>query len=163
MLCLYFDIKNINKMKNEKYKASIVRVEHFNSAHRLGVSEWTDEKNKTVFGKCNNANFHGHNYDLEVKLTGEVDPKTGFVMDTKELSDIINREVIDRFDHKNLNLDVVEFKNLNPTAENIAYVIYNLLVAQIPSNKNLKIKLYEPSMTISFGNSNGFSFHGCSI
>lgn len=130
-------------MKNNKYKTSIFRLEHFNAAHRLDVPEWDEEKNRAVFGKCNNANFHGHNYELEVKVTGFVDPQTGFVMDTKELSNIIKTEIIERFDHKNLNLDVEEFKNLNPTAENIAVVIYNLLIKNIDTNNELKIKLYE--------------------
>ncbi|MCF8371088.1 MAG: 6-carboxytetrahydropterin synthase [Bacteroidales bacterium] len=130
-------------MKDTKYKTSIFRLEHFNAAHQLNVPDWDEKKNRAVFGKCNNANFHGHNYELEVKLTGFVDPQTGFVMDTKELSDIINKEIIERFDHKNLNLDVEEFKNLNPTAENIAIVIYNLLRKNIDTKNELKIKLYE--------------------
>ncbi len=126
-----------------KYKASVVRTEHFNAAHRLGVSAWSDEKNKRVFGKCNNANFHGHNYELEVKVTGFVNDETGFVIDTKELSNIINQEIIERFDHKNLNLDTKEFKNLNPTAENIAAVIYSILRDHIAAENEIKIKLYE--------------------
>lgn len=133
---------NSNK---EGFKTSIFRREHFNSAHRLDNSQWSEEKNKAVFGKCNNANFHGHNYELEVKVTGFIEPETGFVMDTKKLSDLIKSEIIERFDHKNLNLDVKEFDNLNPTAENIAVVIYNLLRKQIISKHELKIKLYETS------------------
>lgn len=130
---------------SEGFKTSIFRREHFNSAHRLGNTRWSVEKNAEVFGKCNNANFHGHNYDLEVKVTGFIDPETGFVMDTKKLSDVIKTEIIERFDHKNLNLDVKEFEKLNPTAENIAVVIYNLLRKQILSEHELKIKLYETS------------------
>ncbi len=124
-------------------KTSVIRVEHFNAAHRLENPNWDDQKNREVFGKCNNPNYHGHNYDLEVKVTGFVDPQTGFVMDIKELSDIINSQVLDRFDHRNLNLDVVEFEHLNPTAENIAYVIYCLLRERISEAVELKIKLYE--------------------
>ncbi len=124
-------------------KVTISRKEHFNAAHRLFNPDWTDEKNETVFGKCNNPNWHGHNYELIVSLTGEPDPETGYVYDMKKLSDLINECVIDKLDHKNLNLDVPEFKNLNPTAENIAIVIYNLLKAKIGSESDLKIKLYE--------------------
>jgi 6-pyruvoyltetrahydropterin/6-carboxytetrahydropterin synthase len=108
-------------------RISVFRKEHFNAAHRLYNPNWSDEKNEQVFGKCNNPNYHGHNYDLIVKVTGEVDPETGYVMDMKELKDVIKAEVIDRFDHKNLNLDTEEFKNLNPTAEHISHVIWNLL------------------------------------
>lgn len=122
---------------------AIVRCEHFNAAHRLHNKNWSDEKNKAVFGKCNNPNYHGHNYDLEVKVIGHLDPDTGYVIDTKILSDLIKEKILDRFDHKNLNLDTVEFKDLNPTAENIAIVIYNLLRPEIASNLEIKIKLYE--------------------
>ena len=122
---------------------AVYRKEHFNAAHRLAVATWSEEKNRTVFGKCSNPNFHGHNYELVVKLSGEPDPETGYVMDLKELSTIINREVIEKFDHKNLNLDVPEFRDLNPTAENIAVVIYQLLRPKIESGLQLKITLYE--------------------
>ncbi|MEP2024990.1 MAG: 6-carboxytetrahydropterin synthase [Reichenbachiella sp.] len=124
-------------------KAAVYRVEHFNAAHRLHNPDWTDEKNQAVFGKCNNPNFHGHNYNLEVGLFGEIDPQTGYVFDLKVLSDLIEDKVLNRFDHKNLNLDVEEFKNLNPTAENIVVVIYNLLRSEIEEKYDLKIKLYE--------------------
>jgi len=124
-------------------KVSVFRKEQFNSAHRLFNPEWSDEKNDRIFGKCNNPNFHGHNYELVVRLTGEVDAETGYVYDMKILSDIINEHIIDRFDHKNLNLDVKEFKNLNPTAENIVIVIYQILRDQIDNRYDLKIQLYE--------------------
>ncbi|WP_422360848.1 6-pyruvoyl trahydropterin synthase family protein [Reichenbachiella sp.] len=124
-------------------RAAVYRVEHFNAAHRLHNPEWSDDKNQSVFGKCNNPNYHGHNYNLEVGLFGEIDPDTGYVYDLKVLSDLIKERVLDRFDHKNLNLDVAEFKNLNPTAENIVVVIYNLLRSEIDEKYDLKIKLYE--------------------
>ena len=124
-------------------KVAVFRREHFNAAHRLYNSGWTDEKNTSVFGKCSLPNYHGHNYDLEIKVTGEVDEKTGFVMDMKKLSDLVKEKVIEKFDHKNLNLDTEEFKNLNPTAENIAIVIYNLLRTSVDQNLDLHIRLYE--------------------
>jgi 6-pyruvoyltetrahydropterin/6-carboxytetrahydropterin synthase len=124
-------------------RISVFRKEHFNAAHRLHNPAWSAEKNKEVFGKCNHPNFHGHNYDLIVKVTGEIDPETGYVMDMKVLSDIIKEQVLDRFDHQNLNLDVPEFKSLNPTAENIAVVIWQLLRLYINQNLDLKITLYE--------------------
>lgn len=124
-------------------RAAVYRVEHFNAAHRLHNPEWSDEKNQTVFGKCNNPNYHGHNYNMEVGLFGEIDPETGYVYDLKVLSDLIEDKVLNRFDHKNLNLDVEEFANLNPTAENIVVVIYNLLRSAIDEKYDLKIKLYE--------------------
>ena len=124
-------------------KTAIIRCEHFNSAHRLHNNNWDDEKNQKVFGKCNNPNYHGHNYDLEVKIIGFCDPETGYVIDTKILSDLIKDKILDRFDHKNLNLDTEEFKNLNPTAENIAMVIYNILKPELEESLELKIKLYE--------------------
>ena len=124
-------------------RIAIVRCEHFNAAHRLHNKHWTDEKNRAVFGKCNNPNYHGHNYDLEVKVIGEVDPDTGYVIDTKILSDLIKDKILNRFDHKNLNLDTEEFKDLNPTAENIATVIYDLLRSEIDSKLDVKIKLFE--------------------
>jgi len=128
--------------------ASITRIEHFNAAHRLYNPDWSNEKNDLVFGKCNNPNFHGHNYNLEVRLTGEIDPQTGYVFDMKLLSDIIAQHVIEKLDHKNLNLDVPEFKKLNPTAENIVVVIYHLLRAQIDLKFDLKLKLYETERNI---------------
>ncbi len=124
-------------------RLSVYRKEHFNAAHRLFNPTWSDEQNDKIFGKCNNPNFHGHNYDLIVKLTGEINTETGYVFDLKILSDILKRDVLDIFDHKNLNLDVDFFKNLNPTAENIAVVIYDILRPQIDKKLELKIKLFE--------------------
>lgn len=124
-------------------KTAIVRLEHFNSAHRLHNKNWDESKNKEVFGKCNNPNYHGHNYNLEVKVIGFCDPETGYVIDTKKLSELIKNEVIDKFDHKNLNLDVNEFLDLNPTVENIAKVIYDLLRMELNSELDLQIKLFE--------------------
>lgn len=124
-------------------KVSVFRKEHFNAAHRLHNPRWSDEKNRNVFGKCNNPNYHGHNYELIVKLTGEPNPETGYVYDMKVLSDLIKDHVTDRFDHKNLNLDTSEFKTLNPTAENIAVVIFNILRKEIDEALDLKIMLYE--------------------
>lgn len=124
-------------------KVAVFRKEHFNAAHRLHNAAWTDEMNKKVFGLCNNPNYHGHNYELEVKLSGVPNAETGYVFDMKLLSDIIQEEVIKRFDHKNLNLDTVEFATLNPTAENIAIVIYRLLRAKLDKDLDLKIRLYE--------------------
>ena len=124
-------------------KVAICRKEHFNAAHRLHNPLWSDEKNKEVFGLCNNKNYHGHNYELIVKVIGSIEPQTGFVMDIKKLSDLIKAKVLDCFDHKNLNLDVVEFEKLNPTAENIAVVIYHLLRPFISEGLDLKITLYE--------------------
>ena len=124
-------------------KVAVYRQEHFNAAHRLHQPEWSEENNRTVFGKCNNPSYHGHNYELIVKVTGVPDLQTGYVMDLKLLSDLIKAEVLDRFDHKNLNLDTQEFKNLNPTAENICVVIYDLLRPHISDDKELQIRLYE--------------------
>jgi 6-pyruvoyltetrahydropterin/6-carboxytetrahydropterin synthase len=124
-------------------RVSVFRKEHFNAAHRLFNVSWSTAKNDEIFGKCNNPNYHGHNYDLIVKLTGEIDPETGYVYDMKILSDMIKEYVLDRFDHKNLNLDVEEFKSLNPTAENIVIVIHNILRAHIEDRFDLKIQLYE--------------------
>jgi 6-pyruvoyltetrahydropterin/6-carboxytetrahydropterin synthase len=124
-------------------KVAVVRKEHFNAAHRLYNENWDNETNDRVFGKCNNPNFHGHNYELYVKLIGNVDPDTGYVYDLKVLSDLIKYEIIDRFDHKNLNLDVPEFHKLNPTAENIAVVIWNILRQKIDKEIELRITLYE--------------------
>lgn len=119
------------------------RKEHFNAAHRLNNPNWSDEKNERVYGKCNNFNYHGHNYDLEVRLTGEIDPETGYVYDMKKLSDVIKENVLDRFDHKNLNLDTEEFSDLNPSAENIAIVIHDILRKNIDPKFDLKIRIYE--------------------
>ncbi len=124
-------------------KVSVFRKEHFNAAHRLNNPLLSVEENKAIFGKCNNNNFHGHNYELIVKISGFVDPVTGYVVDMKLLSDIIKEEIIEKFDHKNLNLDVIEFKELNPTAENIAITIYNILKEKIDTKYELKIVLYE--------------------
>jgi len=124
-------------------RISVSRLEHFNAAHRLYIPAWTDEKNDAVFGKCNNPNFLGHNYELIVTLTGEPDPMTGYVYDLKLLSDIIKENILAHFDHKNLNLDTPYFKTLNPTAENIAVVIWRILRQQIDPKFELKIKLYE--------------------
>ncbi len=124
-------------------KVSVFRQTHFNAAHRLHNPEWTPEKNKEIFGKCNNPSYHGHNYELIVKVYGEINPVTGFVIDLKVLKDIINEHVLERFDHKNLNIDVEEFKNLNPTAENIAVVIWNILRSKIDSHLELTVRLYE--------------------
>jgi 6-pyruvoyltetrahydropterin/6-carboxytetrahydropterin synthase len=126
-----------------KEVVSVVRKEHFNAAHRLFNSYWSDEKNDEVFGLCNNPNYHGHNYTMEVKVSGEINSDTGYVVDLKWLSDVIKAEVLDRFDHKNLNLDTEEFKNLNPTAENIVVVIYRLIKSQLPENLALQIRLWE--------------------
>jgi len=124
-------------------KVAVYRKEHFNAAHRLNNPSWAADKNAETFGKCNYPNFHGHNYELVVKLTGEPDPLTGFVIDLKFLSGIIKENVLERFDHKNLNLDTTEFRNLNPTAENIAIVIYNILREKIDGSLDLQVRLYE--------------------
>lgn len=124
-------------------KVAVYRKESFNAAHRLFNPAWDDATNFKVFGKCSYTNFHGHNYDLIVKVVGVPDAITGYVIDLKELSDLVQREIISRFDHKNLNLDTVEFKTLNPTAENIAIVIYNLLRPHIPQHLDIKVKLFE--------------------
>ena len=124
-------------------KVSVYRRSHFNAAHRLNNPNWSPEKNKEIFGLCNNDNFHGHNYELEVKLTGEVNVDTGYVYDMKLLSDLIKAEIEDRFDHKNLNLDTAEFKNLIPSAENIAIVIYNILRKKIDESLEICVKLWE--------------------
>ncbi|MBC7451371.1 MAG: 6-carboxytetrahydropterin synthase [Cytophagales bacterium] len=124
-------------------KTAIFRKEHFNAAHRLFNPKWSDQQNDETFGKCNNPNFHGHNYELIVKLTGDVNPETGYVYDTKKLSDLIKIHILKRYDHKNLNLDCPEFKSLNPTAENIAQVIYSTLRPFIEESFDLKVILYE--------------------
>lgn len=124
-------------------KVTVSRKAHFNAAHRLYRKDWTDEKNNLVFGKCNNANFHGHNYELIVSVTGEINPETGFVIDMKDLAEIILQEVELPFDHKNLNLDVPEFAELNPSAENIAVVIWQKIRTRIESSMTLDVTLYE--------------------
>jgi 6-pyruvoyltetrahydropterin/6-carboxytetrahydropterin synthase len=124
-------------------KVAVYRKEHFNAAHRLHNDAWNEAMNDKVFGKCNNPHYHGHNYDLIVKVTGVPDPKTGFVMDMKQMSDLIQAEVIERFDHKNLNEDCIEFKNLNPTAENICVVIYSILREKIDMKLDMQVRLYE--------------------
>lgn len=124
-------------------RLTVSRKAHFNAAHRLHRKEWSEEKNQLVFGKCNNPNYHGHNYELIVQVTGELDPETGFVMDLKELSDLIKSEIEENFDHKNLNLDVPEFLELIPTAENIAVVIWQKLRPFISEDKALEVILYE--------------------
>ncbi len=128
-------------LKSMKLKVS--RKEHFNAAHRLYNPYWSDEQNDRIFGKCNNPNFHGHNYELIVSLIGEPDPATGYVYDLKELSDIIKEHVLLKLDHKNLNLDTEYFRSLNPTAENIALVIWRILRQKIDPKFELKITLYE--------------------
>ena len=129
-------------------KVAVSRKEHFNAAHRLFNKDWSDEKNQKVFGKCNNPNFHGHNYEMVVTLVGEPDPETGYVFDMKQLSDLIKDNVLKQFDHKNLNLDCNYFKDLNPTAENIAIVIWRILRQKIDSKFELKIKLFETERNI---------------
>jgi 6-pyruvoyltetrahydropterin/6-carboxytetrahydropterin synthase len=124
-------------------KVAVYRKEHFNAAHRLNNPDWDEVTNKRVFGKCNNPSYHGHNYELIIKLSGTPDIATGYVYDLKLLSDLVREVVIERFDHKNLNLDTVEFKNLNPTAENIVVVIYDLLRAKIDDKYDLQIRLFE--------------------
>jgi len=124
-------------------RISVYRKAHFNAAHRLHVDSWTDEQNNKVFGLCNSANFHGHNYDLEVRVTGEVDPVTGMLIDLKVLKDLIHKYIEKRFDHKNLNLDTEEFKTLNPTAENICYVIWQILSEKLGEQYEIGVKLFE--------------------
>jgi 6-pyruvoyltetrahydropterin/6-carboxytetrahydropterin synthase len=124
-------------------KVAVFRREHFNAAHRLYNPGWDDATNDEVFGKCALPNYHGHNYELEVKVVGEPDRATGYVMDMKTLSNLIKREIHSRFDHKNLNLDTEEFKNLNPTAENIVIIIYRLLRPYIDKKMDLQVRLYE--------------------
>ena len=135
-----FTTQKLNKMED---KISVVRKEHFNCAHRLHNSNWTDEQNKSFYGKYNNPNYHGHNYNLEVTITGELNKESGYLIDMKVLSKIMKEEVLIPFDHKNLNLDVPDFKELIPTAENISIVIYNKLANRLDSKFDIKIKLYE--------------------
>lgn len=127
----------------KRMKISVFRKAHFNAAHRLHNPLWSDEKNKSVFGLCNNENFHGHNYELEIKVSGEIDPETGYLIDLKILKDLIKIEIENRFDHKNLNLDTPEFKNLNPTAENICVVIWNILREKLDKKFDLTVRLFE--------------------
>lgn len=124
-------------------KVTVHRKAHFNAAHRLYRKEWSNEKNIEIFSKCSNPNFHGHNYELIVSLTGEIDKETGYVYDLGKLKNIIKTEIEDCFDHKNLNIEVPEFKDLNPTAENISVVIYKKLKNFLPENLDLKVTLYE--------------------
>lgn len=124
-------------------RISVFRRAHFNAAHRLFNPKWSKEKNDDFFGLCNNVNYHGHNYELEVKVSGEVDPETGYLIDIKKLKELIYEEIELRFDHKNLNLDTVEFKNLNPTAENICFVIWNILREKLPEKFDLVVRLFE--------------------
>ncbi|MEL7020209.1 MAG: 6-carboxytetrahydropterin synthase [Bacteroidota bacterium] len=119
------------------------RKAHFNAAHRLFNPKWSAEKNEEVFGLCSNPSYHGHNYDLEVKVVGEVDPVTGYLIDLKYLKDVIKEHVEKRFDHKNLNVDTEEFKQLNPTAENICYVIWQILSDQLDDKYEVTVRLYE--------------------
>lgn len=130
-------------MQSVSNKVAVFRKEHFNAAHRLNNAAWDDATNKEIFGKCNNPSYHGHNYDLIVRVTGVPEKATGYVMDTKKLSDLIKEKVLDKFDHKNLNEDCAEFKNLNPTAENIVIVIYNLLRPEIKPELDIQLRLYE--------------------
>ena len=124
-------------------RVTVSRKAHFNAAHRLYRKDWTFEKNDTIFGKCNNPNFHGHNYELIVSVTGEIDKETGYVIDVKILKEIIKDEVEDAFDHKNLNIEVPEFQDLNPTAENIAVVIWNRIRTRLNTKLSLSIRVYE--------------------
>ena len=124
-------------------RLSVFRRAHFNAAHRLHNPKWSDKKNKEVFGLCNNPHYHGHNYDLEVRITGEVDPETGYLYDLGKLRDLIKKEVEDRFDHKNLNVECEEFKDLIPSAEHIAYVIYHILRKHISEEYEIGVKLWE--------------------
>ncbi|MBK8710329.1 MAG: 6-carboxytetrahydropterin synthase [Niastella sp.] len=124
-------------------KTAVYRKEHFNAAHRLHNADWSEATNDKVFGKCNNPHYHGHNYEVVVKVVGEIDPETGFVMDVKLLSDLVLEHIVEKFDHKNLNVDCPEFNTLNPTAENIAKVIYEILRPFIATSLDLSITLYE--------------------
>lgn len=133
-------------------RVSVSRNASFNAAHKLEVKSWPAEKNKAFFGLCNNPNYHGHNYKLTVTITGDIDPVTGYLMDMKLLADIIKTEIEDRFDHRNLNLDTEEFRELNPTCENIAVVIWNLLRVKIDEKLKLKVIVYETERNfVEFG------------
>lgn len=133
----------MNTSRTSPPRVAVFRKEHFNAAHRLNNPNWTDEKNTRVYGKCNNANYHGHNYELVVQVNGPIDAETGYVMDMKKLGELIKIHITDRFDHKNLNLDTEEFRDLNPSAENIAIVIYDILRTKLDLSLDLKIRLYE--------------------
>ena len=124
-------------------RIAVFRKAHFNAAHRLYRPDWSAEKNNEVFGLCNNPNYHGHNYELEVKVSGEVDPVTGYLIDLKILKDLIRDQIEKRFDHKNLNLDTEEFKTMNPTAENICYVIWKILREHLDERYEVGVRLYE--------------------
>lgn len=124
-------------------RTTMIRKAHFNAAHRLHNKNWSDEKNKEVFGLCNSPNFHGHNYNMEVYVSGEIDPVTGYLFDLKLLKDIIKEEVEDRYDHKNLNIDVDDYKDIQPSTENIAYMIHKLLSNRIDSKYKIRVKLWE--------------------
>ncbi|MDX2134059.1 MAG: 6-carboxytetrahydropterin synthase [Saprospiraceae bacterium] len=124
-------------------KVAVIRKAHFNAAHRLHNPAWSDEQNKSVFGLCNNPHYHGHNYELEVKVSGSIDPESGMVVDLGWLAKLIREQVEDRFDHKNLNVETAEFKHLNPTAENICVVIWNILRSHLPDRYDLQVRLYE--------------------
>ena len=124
-------------------KAAIFRWGHFNAAHRLYNSKWSEEKNKEIFGICTNPNYHGHNYEVVVKVIGEVDPETGFVINLFDLKNLIGKEIEDRFDHKNLNMDCPEFRDLLPTAENVCYVIWTLLRSKLDDKYQILVRLYE--------------------
>jgi 6-pyruvoyltetrahydropterin/6-carboxytetrahydropterin synthase len=125
------------------FKTAITRKMHFNAAHRLYNKDWSDDNNEEVFGKCNNPYYHGHNYELEIKVIGNINPKTGFVVDVKELKRIVNEKVIHPFDHRNLNVEVSDFQSLNPTVENIAKIIYDKILPELSEELELKITLYE--------------------
>ncbi len=124
-------------------RVSVFRKAHFNAAHRLHNPTWSDDRNREIFGLCNNPNYHGHNYELEVKVSGEVDPETGYLIDLKKLKDLIRDQIENRFDHKNLNLDTEEFKTLIPSAEHICYVIWTILKAHLDTRFDLSVKLWE--------------------
>ncbi|MDR6301166.1 6-pyruvoyl trahydropterin synthase family protein [Mesonia maritima] len=124
-------------------KVTVNRKAHFNAAHRLHRKDWSDEKNEEVFGKCSNPHYHGHNYELIVSVTGEINPETGFVIDMKYLKELIAEEIETAFDHKNLNIEVEDFKNLNPTAENISVVIWEKLRKKLALDLDLQVTLYE--------------------
>ncbi|MBC7776547.1 MAG: 6-carboxytetrahydropterin synthase [Phycisphaerae bacterium] len=131
---------------------SVTRRAHFNAAHRLHNPAWTDEKNRAVFGLCNNPNYHGHNYEMEVRVTGEIDPETGMVVDLAWLAQLIKNEIEARFDHKNLNLDTEEFRDLIPSAENICLVIWRILRERLPEKFDLHVRLYEtPRNSVEVG------------
>ena len=136
-------MSKVQSPKSNIHRVSVFRKAHFNAAHRLHNPNWSDEKNKAVFGLCNNPNYHGHNYEMEVKITGEVDPETGYVFDLGYLAQIIKENVENAFDHKNLNLDVPEFQNIIPSAENISILIWQKLRPLIEKKYDLHIRLYE--------------------